>query len=274
MSPGGGLPELGPLELALGALLVLANAGASLALRLDLGRRLVVAAARAALQLCLLVFVLGFLFRTESALLVLAVMVGMALLAGFEAVRRTSHRVRGAYPLAMLVMLTSSFAVTLYGTQVVMRVEPWYTPRYLVPILGMVLGNTLNGISLGLETTFSGFVAERERIDVLLAHGATRWRAAREPIRRALRTGMIPILNSMAATGVIAIPGMMTGQILAGESPRGAAAYQAFILFCIAGGVALGTTCAVLASARLLFDERDRLRIDRVQPRERPGRSG
>lgn len=268
------LPELGALELALGAALVLANAALSLALRLHLERRLLLAAGRAALQLALLVLVLRWLFRTDSAAVVLAVMVGMAVLAGFEAVRRTSHRIRGMLPLSMLVMLTSSFAVTFYGTQVVMRIDPWYEPRYLLPILGMVLGNTLNGISLGLETTLAGFVAERDRIDVLLAHGATRWRAAREPIRRALRTGMIPILNSMAATGVIAIPGMMTGQILAGQSPRRAAAYQIFILFCIAGGVSLGTVGAVLASARMLFDERDRLRIDRVQSREGATRSG
>ena len=76
---------------------------------------------------------------------------------------------------------------------------------------------------------------------------------------------MIPILNSLVAVGIVSIPGMMTGQILAGNDPAGAARYQLFILFCIAAGVALGTVGAVLGATRLVFDERDRLRVDRIR---------
>jgi putative ABC transport system permease protein len=257
--------ELGPVDLALAAALILVNALVSLAFRLGLGRRLVVAAVRATVQLALLGFVLGRVFAAEAPPLVLAVMTAMALLAGIEAVRRGRHRVRGAYPLVMAVMLASSFAITFYGTLAVVGVEPWYAPRYLIPILGMVLGNTLNGISLGLETALAGYRRDRERIEVLLAHGAVPREAAREVVRRAVRTGTTPILNSMVAAGVISIPGMMTGQILAGQPPLSAAAYQVFILFAIAGGTAIGTVGVVLASARLVFDERGRLRTERIE---------
>jgi putative ABC transport system permease protein len=259
------LVPIGPLELALVALLLLANAVVGVVYRLDIGRRLFVAAARAALQLGVLGLVLRWVFGAEEPWLVLAMMLAMGILAGFEAVRRTRHRTRGLYPLAMGVMLASSMAVTLYGTQVVLRVEPWYEPRYLIPILGMVLGNTLNGISLGLETTLEGFRLERMQVEVLLAHGAPRHIAARPVVRRAVRTGMIPILNAMIAAGLISIPGMMTGQILAGQPPLGAAAYQVFILFSIAAGVALGTVGVVLGATRLCFDERERLRVDRIR---------
>lgn len=254
--------ELGPRELALTALLLLLNAGVAALLRLGLGQKILVASLRAVLQLGLLGLVLTWVFRSEQPVVVLGLMTGMAVLAGFEAVRRIRYRVRGLVPLSLAVVLSSSMLITLYATQVVLQVEPWYEPRYLVPILGMILGNALNGVSLGLETSLSSFRRDRERVEMLLAHGATPREASRDVVREAVRVGMIPILNSMVAAGVISIPGMMTGQILAGEDPSAAAGYQVFVLFAIAAGVALGTLGVVLGSVRLVFDDRMRLRAD------------
>ena len=258
--------ELTYVDLGLAAALVLVNATVSLALRLDLGRRLLLASVRAAVQLALLGLILGWVFETETPWAVLPIMLAMALVAGVEAVRRTTRRVPGIYAASLGVMVASSMLVTFYGTFAVIDLDgpPW-EPRYAIPILGMILGNTLNGISIGLDTALEGFAEGRERIELLLAHGATRREASLAVVRRSVRLGMIPILNSMIAVGVIAIPGMMTGQILAGEDPVLAARYQLFILFSIAGGVALGTVGIVLASVRLVFDERDRLRVDRIR---------
>jgi len=257
--------DLGAGQLALAAVLILLNACASLALRLGLERRLLVAAGRAVIQLLLLGVVLAWVFSTQGPWVVLAMMVGMALIAGIEAVRRTTHRVRGGFGLSMGVVLFSSLMVTLYGIGAVIRVDPWYTPQYAIPIMGMVLGNTLNGISLGIETVLSGFSTHRERVELLLAHGATRSEASHDVVRNAVRMGMIPILNAMVAAGLVSIPGMMTGQILAGQDPSAAARYQIFILFAIAGGVALGTVGVVFGARRLVFDERDRLRAERIR---------
>ena len=256
---------LGPRELALAVALVLLNGGVSLALGLGLGRRILLASLRAGVQLALLGFVLHWIFDLSSWPLVLLLMLAMATLAGFESVRRTSRRVPGLGATAVAAMLTTSLAVTFYATSIVLRVEPWYEPRYLVPVLGMVLGNALNGVSLGLDTTLRTFESERGQVELLLAHGATRAEASRDVVRHAVRTGMIPILNMMIAAGAISIPGMMTGQILAGEPPAQAAAYQVFILFCITGAVALGTVGVVLGATRLLFDDRQRLRLDRMR---------
>ena len=88
-----------------------------------------------------------------------------------------------------------------------------------------------------------------------------------ECIRQAVRTGLVPILNAMIAAGLLSIPGMMTGQILAGGDPQQAARYQLMILLCIAGTVALGTTLAVFLARRAMFDERDRLRLERLNLR-------
>lgn len=260
-----GVMDLGVGQLALAAALILLAAGTSLALRLQLGRRLLLASVRSVSQLLLLGFVLKWIFNSEGPWTVLAMMVVMALIAGFEAVRRTTYRMRGVLGASMGVMLLTSLLVTFYGVSAVIRVEPWYAPQYAIPILGMILGNTLTGISLGLETVLGGYARDREQVEMLLAHGATRREASRDTVRQAVRTGMIPILNAMVAAGLVSIPGMMTGQILAGQDPAAAARYQIFILFSIAGGVALGTVGVVLAATRLAFDERDRLRTERIR---------
>lgn len=258
--------DLSPFDLALAAALVVANAAASVALRLRLGKQIVLAAVRATVQLAVLGTVLAWVFRSEGPWVVVPWMVAMGVVAGIEAVRRTTRRVRGAYPASIAVMVASSMLVTVYGTAVVIEAPgPWYEPRYAIPLAGMILGNTLNGISLGLETALEGFTRDREAVEMLLAHGASRRGASIDVIRRAVRRGLVPILNSMVAVGLISIPGMMTGQILAGEDPAVAARYQLFILFAIAGGVALGTVGVVLACERLVFDDRDRLRVDRVR---------
>lgn len=253
------------LDLALVAVLIVVNALVSVAFQLGLGRRLVVAAVRATVQLALLGLVLQWVFERRQLGVVLTLMVAMGLVAGWEAVRRTTRRAPGVLPAAMTIMVATSLAVTAYGLGLVIGSDPWWDPRYAIPILGMVLGNALNGISLGLETALAGFDSDRDRVEALLALGATRAEASREVVQRSVRTGLVPILNSMVAVGVISIPGMMTGQILGGEDPADAARYQLFILFSIAGGVALGTTGVVLAARRLLFDDRDRLRLDRLR---------
>lgn len=258
---------IGTGGLLLAALLVLLDAAVSLALRLGLERRLLLAALRATLQLALLGLVLEWVFAARAPALVVALMVVMAGAAGLEAARRASRRLRWMRRLSMLVMLCSSMLVTLYGLLVVLRVDPWWSPRYALPILGMVLGNTLNGISLGLDRVLVAAEERRTHVEILLAHGAAPAQAMRDVVREAVRTGMIPILNAMVATGLISIPGMMTGQILAGAPPAEAVRYQLFILFAIAGGVALGTIGVVLGASRLLFDERGRLRLDRLSAR-------
>jgi putative ABC transport system permease protein len=264
-APRQGTIELGVLELALAALLVLATAAASLAFRLRMARSLLFAALRATAQLAVLGLVLRWVFERDHPAIILFLMFAMATLAGHEAVRRTRHRVRRGRPMAMLVVVATSMAVTAYATQVVLRVEPWHEPQYLIPILGMILGNTLNGISLGLDAVLAGFQRERVRVEGLLAHGAARAAASRDVVREAVRTGLVPVVNMMIAAGAISIPGMMTGQILAGEEPFSAARYQMFILFAIAGGTALGTVGVVLLAARLAFDDRERLRVDWIE---------
>src|ERR1700722_9999814 len=138
---------------------------------------------------------------------------------------------------------------------VIVRIHPWYTPQYAIPLLGMILGNTLNGVSLGLDRLGSELTGRRDQVEALLALGATRWEAARPLVQQAVRTGLIPTINAMMVVGIVSLPGMMTGQILAGADPVEAVKYQIVIMFLIASAAALGTVSVVLLSYRRLFNE-------------------
>ncbi|MBI3838810.1 MAG: iron export ABC transporter permease subunit FetB [Planctomycetia bacterium] len=250
-----GYIELKAWQVAIAASLVLLNAAISLGLQLGLGRSLVVASMRMVVQLLLIGYVLRWVFQSDSVLTVLALAVIMTIIAGVAAVRRTERRYPGVYWASSVSVLVSSWLVTSFGIAAVLqKADTWYEPQYAIPILGMILGNTLNGISLGLNRLEDELVVHRNLVEMSLTLGATSWEAARGPVRQAVRTGMIPMINSMMVTGIVSLPGMMTGQLLSGVSPLQAVKYQIVIMFLIASGTALGTVGVVLLSFRRLFN--------------------
>ena len=179
---------------------------------------------------------------------------------------------RGGDPLpkgwrAMLLSSSPAFAAGLLTTFIALAViqpSPWYAPRFLLPILGMIVGNAMSGVALVLDTATASAARERQSIEARLALGATRFQAFEDILRRSLRTGLMPILNQMAAAGIVSLPGMMTGQILAGIDPVEAAKYQVMIMFLIAGATAIAVLAGGLAAVHLMTDERHRLRLDRL----------
>ncbi len=258
---------LGWEALAGAAALVLLNGLVSLWLRLDLERRLLIASLRTVIQLSILGAILVPVFDAGRPELVAVIGLVMIALAAREAVRRTKRGYRGMLGSAFGVVLISAGSTTLLATAVLVRAEPWWMPQYLIPLLGMLLGNTLTGIALGLDSALAGLDEGRDQVELLLARGATWWEAARGTAAEAVRTGMIPIINAMSAVGLISIPGMMTGQILGGTAPGLAARYQILIMFLIAGCTAMSVTGTVLISVRVLFDSEHRLRPERLEVR-------
>lgn len=253
-------------DLALAAVLVLLDAALSMALRLGLGRRLLIAATRMTVQLTLMALVLTVLFRAVSPWWTALAAVLMVVFAGREILARQERRLTGlwGYGLGTACMMLAAGLVTVFALTTAVRPDPWYDPRYALPLLGMVLGNTMSGISLGLHTLSTGAVASAPAIEARLALGET-WREAMLPLMRAaLRNALMPIINAMSATGLVSIPGMMTGQILAGVPPIEAAKYQLLIMCLIGGGTAFGAVAAVLGGAWRLTDSRHRLRLERL----------
>lgn len=259
---------LGYGDIALAATLLCINAGVSAVMQLGLGKRLALSAIRMVVQLTAVGLVLKALFVTSSPWLIMLVAAVMVAFAGYEAYARQDRHFGGlwSWGLGVMSMAVAALLVTVLALGTAVRPDPWYHPQYAIPLLGMVLGNTLTGVSLGLERLIAAAVGQRAAIEARLLTGATIGGALKGCVREAIRTGMIPTINAMAATGVVALPGMMTGQILAGVDPIDAVKYQLLIMFLIAGGTGLGLTMAVLGGARLLGDDRHRLRLDRLTP--------
>ncbi len=266
--------ELSALDLGLAALLLVINGAISLAFGLRLEVSLAVAAARMAVQLAAVGFILKIVFAQTSPLWTLLIVLVMVLVAGYELTQRQERRFVDrwwAYGLGNMTLLVVGGLATLYAVGVVIGPEPWYAPRYILPILGMVLGSTLTSVSLALQTLTEGAERERAAIEARLALGATRLQAFATVLRRAVRVAITPLLNTMSVAGIVTLPGMMTGQILAGADPAEAAKYQIMIMLVLTGASGLGALAAALGGTLLLSDTRHRLRLDRLAPSRSAG---
>ncbi len=266
MSQGNSLITLTPIDLGLAALLIMLLALVSWRSHNGMERKILFSSVRATLQLLLVGVALQTLFDHSSLLWVTLISLGMVLLAGREIHARQQRRLNGPWGFATgtVAMFLSSMLTALFALLVIIQNDPWYQPQYAIPLLGMLLGNTMNGISLGLDRLTNSVWQQRRIIEARLALGESAQQAI-HPLRdEAVRTGMIPILNAMAAAGLISLPGMMTGQILSGTPPIEAVKYQILILFLIAAGTGFGVMAAISIASRRFFDTRDRLRTERI----------
>ncbi len=231
---------------------------------LGIEERIVFSGLRMTVQLLLVGLVLKVLFAGGSFPLVLCMSLVMLLVAGYEVWARQKRKLRGrtGYLISTGSMFISSFSVAFLALTLMVGVSPWYTPQYPIPLLGMLLGNTMNGVALASDRLTTDIYNQRGMVEQRLLLGQS-WQEASGDIRRdCMRTGMIPIVNSMAAAGVVSLPGMMTGQILGGSSPIDAVKYQILIMFLIAAGTGFGVITSIWLISRRLFDDRERLVLD------------
>jgi putative ABC transport system permease protein len=257
---------LKPTDLALAALLVGVLAMVSRRMALGLAGQMVVAALRTSVQLFLVGLVLNVVFASIQPIWIALMAAVMLIAAAREVMARQKRRFAGWWGFGMgaVSMFVSSFAITTLALVVMIGVDPWYTPQYAIPLLGMMLGNTMTGIALGLDRLTESAWEHRQVIEARLMLGASSAEAIHDIRRSSARSAMIPTINAMAAAGLVSLPGMMTGQILAGNPPLEAVKYQILIMFTISAGTGFGALIAVWAGSRRLFDSRHRLRLDRL----------
>ena len=253
-------------DIAIASILLVISGGLSIALRLGLTQNIAVSAVRMVLQLAAVALLLKFIFEVNSPLWTALFAVVMFAGAVYETVSRQRRRLPGwqTYLLGAAPQLFVGIMATVIAGAAIIGGDVWYAPRYILPILGMVLGNTMSGVSLVLDTMTEGVSRERGAVEARLALGAGRFTAMGDVLRRSVTTALMPILSSMAATGIVALPGMMTGQILAGINPIDAAKYQVMILLLISGATAIAVIASGVGAVMLLTDERHRLRLDRL----------
>lgn len=259
---------LSTTDLVLAAALVLASAALSLLLALRLARSLLVAAARMVVQLLLVGLVLQRVFAAASVWLTCAVVAAMLLAAMREVGARQERRLAGLWHLLSggLPVVAATLGIAVLALATTLRPEPWYDARHVIPLVGIVLGTAMNSASLALHHVFASVTRERTAIEAQLALGADRFAALGALGRRAIRAGVLPVMNQMAAAGIITLPGIMTGQVLAGMDPVEAAKYQILLMFLLASSGFAASAGAVYLTVWRLTDARDRLRLDRLVP--------
>jgi putative ABC transport system permease protein len=258
--------SLSIVDLALTASLLLLLALLNIKTSRKLSTDLIISMCRMFVQLSLIALVLKQLFLQVDLVWVLCVALVMALAAGREVIMRQKHRYVGVwgYLIGGSAMMFSSFVLCFFSLQAVIQADPWYHPQYAIPLLGMLLGNTLNGVSLCMDRLTESAVRERAMIETRLALGESWYQATQLQRQSALHSALIPTINSMAAAGLVSLPGMMTGQILAGVDPNTAVRYQMLIFLLIAVTSALSAYIVTFLGTRRLFDDRHRLKLDRL----------
>jgi putative ABC transport system permease protein len=191
----------------------------------------VYAIVRMLIQLLLIGYVLTYIFRTEQSLIIVAVLAVMLLAASWIALRPLQSRNRGVYFKALAAIFIGGVPVLLLVTQLVLEIEPWFLPRYMVPLAGMIFASSMNTLSLAAERLQS-------ELDRGEGYGEAR--------KIALNTAMIPVINSLFAVGLVSLPGMMTGQILSGVSPLVAVKYQVVVMCMIFGAAGISAATYLL----------------------------
>jgi len=189
-------------------------------------RNAIYGVSRMLIQLLLIGYFLSYIFDTDNAWIVLAVLALMVFAASWIALRTVKHKQVNLYPKALLALLVGGTTTLILVTQLVLNLTPWYWPNYFIPLAGMIFANAMNSVSLAADR----LEAEIGR-DVAYDHARN----------IAFRSSLIPITNSLFAVGLVSIPGMMTGQILSGVSPLIAARYQIMVMCMVFGAAGISS---------------------------------
>lgn len=254
-----GIVAIGPWQLVLALAFVLLAGVASIRLGLGLGKDIAWGTARTFAQLFLMGYVLVYIFEIEMPPLVLAVFSGMIFFAARIVAGRVKDKGPKVFGPVFFSMFLSYMVVTFVVVAVVVQADPWWEPRYFLPLGGMVVGNSMNAMALALERLFSDVSAKRGEIEAMLSLGANYKEATASIFASAVSAGMIPSINSMMGAGVVFIPGMMTGQILAGADPLVSIKYQIVVMLMLVGATTLSSIIGVHLARRRLFNNAEQL---------------
>ncbi|WP_026896104.1 ABC transporter permease [Clostridiisalibacter paucivorans] len=223
-------------------------------------RQILISAIRMTLQLILTGYVLIYVFDIMNPIITILIIVVMEAFAINNIYKRCkiklSNKVKKIIALSMVIGTLSTLIFFLF---VVIHISPWYNPRYFIPIAGMLIGNSMTGISLGVNRLVDGMYSQRHIIESALMLGATPKMASKKIVNSAFDSAILPTINSMVGMGIVFLPGMMTGQILSGISPVTAIQYQIAIMLGILGSVTLTTIVFVHLGFRTFFNKESQL---------------
>ncbi|MDZ7332864.1 MAG: iron export ABC transporter permease subunit FetB [candidate division KSB1 bacterium] len=249
-------------DLLIALILILIPIVISLHRGLGLEKDLLIGTIRTFIQLMIIGYVLKYLFGYKKWYFVLLMLTIMALVAGYNAVQRQKTKIPGLYLLITFsIFLGALIAMgTLIG--LILRVQPWYEPQYLIPISGMMLGNAMNAAALAVDRLMADCRSRRWEIEAALALGASPLIAITPMLRDAGRAAMMPTINAMMVVGIVQLPGMMTGQIIGGVAPEQSVRYQIIIMYMLTTSVTIACMTILYLFYRKIFTKHDQLNFD------------
>lgn len=221
---------------------------------------ILIATIRMTLQLILVAWLLTYMFDYSNPWFTLLFLAAMLMFAVHNVFRRVKLELLPATKKVVAIALLSGTLISiLYFTFVVIRFQPWFDPRYFIPIAGMIIGNSMTGVSLGVSRMAESFHERRAVIESSLMLGATPHAASKNTINSAFDAAIMPSINSMVGMGIVFLPGMMTGQILSGIDPLTAVEYQIAIMLGVVGSVSLSVIIFVKLGYKTFFNKRNQL---------------
>ena len=245
--------DIGPLQLVYCLVFILIASAGSLVLKLGLERELVIGTIRTFAQLGIMGYVLKFIFDLDNVWLILLLFSFMVFWAAHAIRGRVKEQAVQIFIPTFISMVLSYTLVSIIVTSVIVQVKPWYTPQYFIPLSGMIIGNSMNAITIALDRLFSDIRKQRDQVELALCLGATYQEATMSIFRDTIRAGMIPSINALMTVGLVSIPGMMTGQILAGSNPVIAIKYQIIVMLMLVASTAIGSIIVVNVMRRRCF---------------------
>lgn len=239
--------------LAITMLLVGIAAALSALMKLGIARSMIWATTRSLIQLLAMGYVIKIVIAMHNPWVVaglLLIMIGAAV----QITLGRANAIPSGLILPVLLTLTLSVLIVVsVVTELVIRPTPWYDPKLLIPLAGMMLGNLVSALAVALSRFFSDMQSRRYEIEAYLSLGASPAEAARPSILAAVKLGLIPTISQLASSGVVLIPGMMAGQIIAGGDPLAAAEYQFVVLAALSAITMVGDSLIMLLVYRRCF---------------------
>lgn len=223
-------------------------------------KEILISTVRMTLQLILTGYILVYVFDNINPIYTIIIIIIMEIFAIYNIFKRTKTNLSNSLKKIIAIsMVLGTLTSLIYFLLVVVRISPWYDPRYFIPIAGMIIGNSMTGISLGVNRLVDGMKNQSHLVESALMLGATPKMAAKEIVDNAFDSAILPTINSMVGMGIVFLPGMMTGQILSGTSPVTAIEYQIAIMLGILGSVALTVILFVQLGYRTFFNSQQQL---------------
>lgn len=254
--------SLSYFDLLLAVTLILIPLVISFQSKLGIEKDLLIATVRTFIQLMIIGYVLKYIFNLNKWYYILLMIFIMTIVAGYNAAKRQTIKIPKLFPVITIAIFFGAATSMFTLIFLILRVSPWYEPQYLIPISGMMLGNSMNSAALAVDRLVGETKSRHLEIEAALSLGASPFKAIHPMLRDAARTAMMPTINSMMIVGIVQLPGLMTGQIIGGVAPEQSVRYQVTIMYMLAASVTISCITILYVLYRRLFTSEEQLRTE------------